>query len=118
MLQRRPFNQSTAVEDRLEEEAANLRRQAKGMPPGIRCEELLRKAGQAETAARIKRGCDVGHPQVRDLCSSSQLGYSRTVLPISVAQLLNSSTVARLKSGRASALRLLQERQTNWLDIR
>ena len=52
MLQRRPFNQ-TALEDRLEEEAANLRRQADGMPPGIRREELLRKADQAETAAQV-----------------------------------------------------------------
>jgi hypothetical protein len=52
MLQRRPFNQSTALEGRLEE-AANLRRQADGMPPGIRREELLRKAGQAETAAQV-----------------------------------------------------------------
>jgi hypothetical protein len=52
MLQRRPFNQSTALEGRLEE-VANLRRQADGMPPGIRREELLRKAGQAETAAQV-----------------------------------------------------------------
>ena len=52
MLQRRPFNQSTALEGRLEE-AANLRRQADGMPPGIRREELVRKARQAETAAQV-----------------------------------------------------------------
>ena len=52
MLQRQPFK-STAVEDRLEEEAANLRKQADGMPPGIRREELLRKADQAETAAQV-----------------------------------------------------------------
>jgi hypothetical protein len=53
MLQRRPFKQSSAHEDRLEEEADNLRRQAEGMPPCIRREELLRKARQAETAAQI-----------------------------------------------------------------
>jgi hypothetical protein len=53
MLQRRPFNQSTPLEGRLEEEAANLRRQADGMPPSIRREELLRKARQAETAAQV-----------------------------------------------------------------
>lgn len=35
------------------EEAINLRKGAEGMPLGIRREELLRKAQQAETAARI-----------------------------------------------------------------
>ncbi|UPJ42415.1 hypothetical protein IVB40_35025 [Bradyrhizobium sp. 40] len=37
----------------LVEVAINLRKQAEGMPLGIRREELLRKAQQAETAARI-----------------------------------------------------------------
>ncbi|MCK1475009.1 hypothetical protein IVB27_09405 [Bradyrhizobium sp. 197] len=37
----------------LVEVAINLRKQAEGMPLGIRREELLRKAQQAETAARM-----------------------------------------------------------------
>jgi hypothetical protein len=50
MLKRRRFKQSSIFEYRAEEEAINLRNQAEGMPAGIRREELLRKAHQAETA--------------------------------------------------------------------
>jgi hypothetical protein len=52
MLDRRRFKQSSIFEYCLEEEAINLRNQAEGMPPGIRREELLRQARQAETASR------------------------------------------------------------------
>ena len=53
MLHRRRFKQSSIFEYRLEEEAINLRNQAEGMPLGIRREELLRKARQAETAPHM-----------------------------------------------------------------
>lgn len=52
MFSRRGFKQPSILGYRLETEAANLRRQAEGMPHGIRREELLRKARQAETASR------------------------------------------------------------------
>jgi hypothetical protein len=52
MLYRRRFNQSSAREDRLEEEAINLRKQAEGMPLNIRRDELLRKANQTDIAAQ------------------------------------------------------------------
>lgn len=48
-----PPRKSSSFEDRLEKEAENLRRQARGMPPCIRREELLRKARQAENAAQV-----------------------------------------------------------------
>jgi len=38
---------------RLKSEANNLRKQARGMPSGVRRDELMRKARQAETAARV-----------------------------------------------------------------
>ncbi|MCP3459772.1 hypothetical protein NLN62_05225 [Bradyrhizobium sp. CCGUVB23] len=53
MWPRRPINQSSALEDRLAEEAINLRKQAEGMPPSIRREELLQKARQAENAGHV-----------------------------------------------------------------
>jgi hypothetical protein len=45
--------QSSTLGDRLKKEARNLRKQAEGMPPGIRRDELLRKADQTETAAHM-----------------------------------------------------------------
>jgi hypothetical protein len=41
------------LEFRLIQEAVNLRRQAEGMPLGIRRDELLRKAGQMDVALHI-----------------------------------------------------------------
>jgi hypothetical protein len=38
---------------RLSEEAERLREQAKTVPPGIKRDELLRQARQADTAAQI-----------------------------------------------------------------
>lgn len=56
MLHRQRFNQSAILEFRLETEAFNLRKQAEGMPAGIRRDELLRKANQAETTAQVSNG--------------------------------------------------------------
>ena len=53
MLTRRRYKQVVSLEDRLIQQADNLRREAKEMPPGVRREELLRKAQQAETTARF-----------------------------------------------------------------
>jgi hypothetical protein len=50
---RRRFKQVTSLKDRLILEAENLRRQANEMPPGVRRDELLRKARQAEIAAHV-----------------------------------------------------------------
>jgi hypothetical protein len=47
------FKQSSTLEYRLEQEAVNLRKQAEGMPHGIRRDELLRKAGQIEVASQV-----------------------------------------------------------------
>ncbi len=55
MLHRRPFKQLSALEDRLAEEAINLRKQAEGMPLSIRRDELLRKANQMDTAANVNK---------------------------------------------------------------
>jgi hypothetical protein len=53
MPQRRRFKQTETLEYRLATEAANLRKQAEGLPPGVRREELIRKADQAEAASHI-----------------------------------------------------------------
>jgi predicted trehalose synthase len=52
-MQRRRFKQTQSPEERLTEEAALLREQAKGTPPGVERERLIRRARQAETASRI-----------------------------------------------------------------
>jgi hypothetical protein len=44
---------TTSLKDYFIQDAENLRRQAEQTPPGVRRDELLRKARQAETAARV-----------------------------------------------------------------
>ena len=44
---------SLSLEERLDQEAINLRKQAEGMPLSIRRDELLRKADQMDTAAHV-----------------------------------------------------------------
>jgi hypothetical protein len=53
MSTRRRFKQIETLEYRLTTEATNLRKQAEGLPPSVRREELLRKASQVETASHI-----------------------------------------------------------------
>ena len=53
MPARRHSEQVQTLEFRLTTEAANLRKQAEGLPPGVRRDELIRKALQAETAAHM-----------------------------------------------------------------
>jgi hypothetical protein len=53
MIQRRRFKQSQTLEYRLTTEATNLRKQAEGLPPGVRRDELMRKANQAEIASQM-----------------------------------------------------------------
>jgi len=48
------FKQSSIFQYRLEDEAIDLRKQAEGMSPCVRRDELLRKAAQIEAAAEIK----------------------------------------------------------------
>lgn len=55
MLHRRPFKQLSVLEDRLAEEAINLRKQAEGMALSIRRDELLRKANQMDNAAQVNK---------------------------------------------------------------
>lgn len=52
-MQRRRFKQTTALDYRLEEQAKRLRGEARGTPPGIERDRLIRQARQAEVAAHI-----------------------------------------------------------------
>jgi hypothetical protein len=47
--------QTPAFEFRLQMEAAKLRKQAEGMPAGVRRDELLQKALQVDVAMRINQ---------------------------------------------------------------
>ena len=53
MQMRRRFNQTQLLEDRLSEEAKRLREEAKLLRPGALRDEMIRRARQAETGARI-----------------------------------------------------------------
>jgi hypothetical protein len=53
MSHRSNFKELPTLEFRLIQEAVNLRKQAEGMPLGIRRDELLRKAGQMVVAVHI-----------------------------------------------------------------
>jgi hypothetical protein len=54
-MQRRRFKQTQTLDERLAEEADRLRSEAKGTPPGIEREELIRRARCAETAAQMNQ---------------------------------------------------------------
>jgi hypothetical protein len=53
-MKRRHFKQTTTLDQRLTQEAKRLRQEAKGIPPGIEREMLIRRARQAETAVHIQ----------------------------------------------------------------
>jgi hypothetical protein len=54
-MKRRRFTQTAPLEERLEEQAKRLRQEARGTPPGIERDKLIRRARQAETAAQINQ---------------------------------------------------------------
>ena len=54
MIGRRiPFKPYRPLEQDLDEFAKHLREEARGIPPGIKREQLLRRARRAETASQI-----------------------------------------------------------------
>jgi hypothetical protein len=56
MSHRRPFKLSSCTfEFRLAQEAISLRKQAEGMPHGIRRDELLQKASQIDAASQVNK---------------------------------------------------------------
>jgi hypothetical protein len=54
-MERRSFKPSAPLDQRLEEQAKCLRKEAKGNLPGVEREKLIRLARQAETAAHIQQ---------------------------------------------------------------
>jgi hypothetical protein len=52
-MQRRSFKQIPPLDQRLEEQAKRLRKEAQGTPPGVERDKLIRLARQAETAAHM-----------------------------------------------------------------
>jgi hypothetical protein len=50
---RRRFNQIQSSEERLTDEAVDLKKRADGMPPGVERDRLLRLARQAETGSQM-----------------------------------------------------------------
>jgi hypothetical protein len=55
MQHRRRFNYTESLEQRLANEAQRLRKEAKGTPPGVERDRLLRRARQAETASHMSK---------------------------------------------------------------
>jgi hypothetical protein len=53
MFKRRRFKQTQSLEQRLIEEAAKLRNEAREIAPGAERESLMRRARQAETASHM-----------------------------------------------------------------
>ena len=52
-MERRRFKQETSLDQRLEDHAKRLRKEAQGTPAGIKRDDLIRRARQAETASRL-----------------------------------------------------------------
>jgi len=53
-MQRRSFKQTAPLDQRLTEEAERLRKEARGTPPGVARDKLIRRARQAETASHMQ----------------------------------------------------------------
>jgi hypothetical protein len=53
-MPRRSFKQVAPLNQRLTEEAQRLRKEARGTPPGVERETLMRQARQAETTAHMQ----------------------------------------------------------------
>jgi hypothetical protein len=53
MLERQPFKPIDPLDNRLSEEAERLRKEARGTPPGVERDRLIRRARLAETASRM-----------------------------------------------------------------
>jgi hypothetical protein len=52
-VRRNRVKQTNPLKERLVQEAQRLRDEAKGMPPGVEREALIRKARHAEAAAKM-----------------------------------------------------------------
>jgi hypothetical protein len=52
-MQRRFSKQVDSLEDRLAREAMKLRKEARGTPPGVERERLMRRAREAETGSHM-----------------------------------------------------------------
>jgi hypothetical protein len=50
----RSFKQIDPLDKHLSEEAARLRKEARGTPPGVQRDRLIRRARLAETAAHMR----------------------------------------------------------------
>ena len=55
-VKRQRFKQSLSLKDRLTSFAKEVRAKAADMPPGPEKDDLLRRAGNADTAARLDEG--------------------------------------------------------------
>jgi hypothetical protein len=55
MRQRHSFKETFPLDQRLAEEALRLRKEARGTPAGVERERLIRRARQAETAAKVQQ---------------------------------------------------------------
>jgi hypothetical protein len=55
IMERRRLKQTSPLDQRLEEQAKRLRKEAQGTPPGVERDKLIRRARQAETAAHIQQ---------------------------------------------------------------
>jgi hypothetical protein len=70
MQQRRRFKHTLSLKDRLASFAKEANEKASKLPPGPERESLLKKARQAETAARVDEwATDCGHPTPLEMSS-------------------------------------------------
>jgi len=53
-MQRRRFKQNLSLDQRLLGQAARLRNEARGTPPGVARDKLVRQAQQLETASQMQ----------------------------------------------------------------
>ena len=64
MQKRRRLKQAMPLVERLSQQAQQLRKEAKDLPPGGEREELVRKARQLESAVDVSHWLDKGYAPV------------------------------------------------------
>ena len=74
VMQGRLFKQTAPLDQRLEEQAKRLRKEARGTPHGVEREKLIRRARQAETAAHIQEWLSSPRPATTEIVSLSVCG--------------------------------------------
>ena len=96
-MQRRRIMPTTTLDQRLEEQAKRLRDEARGTPPGVERDNLIRQARQAETAAHMQELAKISRTTAAEVNE-----YRRAHLATTIILRLHADSFAREMTTRLS----------------